>query len=79
MDRMCFSLMQCVFLFNFQEIFELIVLSFDKLSCPPGRCYSKAVLILESVARLRSCVMMLDLDCDSLITKMFELFQKHIR
>ncbi|XP_021776134.1 uncharacterized protein LOC110739961 isoform X1 [Chenopodium quinoa] len=60
-----------------KEIFELIVLSFDKLSCPPGRSYSKAILILESVARLRSCVMMLDLDCDSLITKMFQLFQKH--
>ncbi|KAL2936653.1 Sister chromatid cohesion protein PDS5-like protein B-B [Bienertia sinuspersici] len=61
-----------------KEIFELIVLSFDKLSSSPGRCYSKAVLILESVARLRSCVMMLDLDCHSLVTKMFELFQKHI-
>ncbi|CAO2813544.1 unnamed protein product [Amaranthus hypochondriacus] len=61
-----------------KEVFELIVLSFEKLSCPPGRCYTKAVMILESVARLRSCVMMLDLECDSLILKMFELFQKHI-
>lgn len=60
------------------QIFELIVSSFDNLSCSRGRCYSKAVLILQSVARLRSCVMMLDLDCDSLITKMFQLFQKHI-
>lgn len=61
-----------------KEIFELIVLSFEKLSCPPGRCYSKAILILESVARLRSCVVMLDLECDSLITKMFKLFLEHI-
>ncbi|KAL9238546.1 hypothetical protein vseg_012950 [Gypsophila vaccaria] len=61
-----------------REVFELIVSSFENLSCQPGRCYSKAVLILLSVAKLRSCVMLLDLDCDSLVTKMFELFQKNI-
>ncbi|XP_074312727.1 sister chromatid cohesion protein PDS5 homolog D-like [Silene latifolia] len=60
-----------------RDIFELIVSSFEYLSCEPGRCYSKAVVILQSVARLRSCVMMLDLDCDSLVVKMFELFQKN--
>ena len=62
-----------------QEIFELIVSSFDSLSTLHGPCYSKAVLILENVARLRSCVMMLDLDCDPLVTKMFELFLKNVR
>ncbi|KAH9612017.1 hypothetical protein KSS87_021512 [Heliosperma pusillum] len=61
-----------------REIFELIVSSFENLSCQFGRCYSKAVLILQSVAKLRACVMMLDLDCDPLITKMFELFQRNI-
>ncbi|KAH9619534.1 hypothetical protein KSS87_018648 [Heliosperma pusillum] len=60
-----------------REIFELIISSFEYLSCEPGRCYSKAVLILQSVARLRSCVMLLDLDCDSLVVKMFELFQRN--
>ncbi|KAK9666513.1 hypothetical protein RND81_14G190100 [Saponaria officinalis] len=61
-----------------KEFFELIVASFENLSCQPGRCYSKAVSILQSVARLRSCVILLDLDCDPLVTKMFELFQKNI-
>ncbi|KAJ8446572.1 hypothetical protein Cgig2_019725 [Carnegiea gigantea] len=61
-----------------KEIFELIVSSFDSLSTLHGPCYSKAVLILENVARLRSCVMMLDLECDPLVTKMFELFLKNI-
>ncbi|KAL9231968.1 hypothetical protein vseg_007124 [Gypsophila vaccaria] len=61
-----------------REFFELLVTSFENLSCQPGRCYSKAVLILQSVARLRSCVMLLDLDCDPLVTKLFEVFQKNI-
>ncbi|KAK9690495.1 hypothetical protein RND81_09G131900 [Saponaria officinalis] len=61
-----------------REIFELIVDAFENLSCQPGRCYSKAVVILHNIAKLRSCVVMLDLECDSLVTKMFELFLKNI-
>jgi sister-chromatid-cohesion protein PDS5 len=41
--------------------------------------FSSRVNILETVAKVRSCVVMLDLDCDDLITKMFEIFFTTIR
>ncbi|GMH14313.1 hypothetical protein Nepgr_016154 [Nepenthes gracilis] len=62
-----------------KEIFEIIVASFDKLSLVSGRCYNKAVSIIDNVAKIRSCVMMLDLECDALIIQMFEQFLKNIR
>ncbi|GAB4850593.1 hypothetical protein Ancab_029902 [Ancistrocladus abbreviatus] len=62
-----------------KEIFELVVASFDKLSLVSGRSYTKAVSIIDNVAKVRSCVMMLDLECDALIVEMFEQFQKNIR
>ncbi|GAB2269542.1 hypothetical protein Dimus_004461 [Dionaea muscipula] len=62
-----------------KEIFELIVASFDKLSLVSGRSYTKAVSIIDNVSKVKSCVMMLDLECDALIIRMFEQFQKNIR
>jgi hypothetical protein len=62
-----------------QEIFQLTVASFEKLSHESGHCYTKAVSILENVARVRSCLMMLDLELDELILDMFQYFLKFIR
>ncbi|XP_010275763.1 PREDICTED: neurofilament heavy polypeptide-like [Nelumbo nucifera] len=62
-----------------KEIFQLIVASFEKLFEMSGRSYSKRVSILETVAKVRSCVVMLDLECDSLILEMFQHFLKAIR
>ncbi|KAL8137067.1 hypothetical protein V2J09_003068 [Rumex salicifolius] len=62
-----------------KEIFELLVASFDKLSLPSGRSYSKALAIIDNMAKVRSCVMMLDLECSNLIIEMFEHFKKHLR
>ena len=62
-----------------QEIFRLVVSSFKDLSDMSSRSYSKRVSILDNVARVRSPVVMLDLECDSLIVEMFYNFLGSIR
>lgn len=62
-----------------QEVFQLTVVAFEKLSLVSGRCYTKAVSILDTVAKVRSCLLMLDLECDTLIIEMFQHFLKVIR
>nr|XP_011467025.1 PREDICTED: uncharacterized protein LOC101302469 isoform X2 [Fragaria vesca subsp. vesca] len=57
-----------------KEIFKLIVAAFENLSHLSGRSYKKAVSTLKVVAKVRSSVMMLDLDCYSLIAEMFQHF-----
>ena len=42
-------------------------------------CYStKEVSILDFVAKVRSCLVILDLECDALIVEMFQIFFKII-
>lgn len=62
-----------------QEVFQLIVSSFENLSDKSSRSYAKRTSILETVAKVRSCVVMLDLECDTLIIEMFRHFLKTIR
>ncbi|KAK9280152.1 hypothetical protein L1049_013839 [Liquidambar formosana] len=62
-----------------KDIFQLIVSSFEKLSDNSSRSYNKRTSILETVAKVRSCVVMLDLECDALILEMFQHFLKAIR
>ncbi|XP_042504521.1 dentin sialophosphoprotein-like [Macadamia integrifolia] len=62
-----------------KEIFQLIVGAFEKLFDTTSRSYSKRVSILETVAKVRSCVVMLDLECDALILEMFQHFLKAVR
>nr|XP_016504302.1 PREDICTED: neurofilament heavy polypeptide-like isoform X2 [Nicotiana tabacum] len=62
-----------------KDVFQLIVSSFENLHDQFSRSYNKRVLILETVAKVRSCVVMLDLECDKLITEMFQHFLKAIR
>jgi sister-chromatid-cohesion protein PDS5 len=57
-----------------KEIFQLIVGIFRGLDDVHSPSFSSRVNILETVAKVRSCVVMLDLDCDDLITEMFEIF-----
>ncbi|CAI0416505.1 unnamed protein product [Linum tenue] len=60
-------------------VLELIVSSFDNLDDTTNRAYSKTVVMLESMARVRACVLMLDLQCDALITDMFHKFFNTVR
>ncbi|XP_063935978.1 sister chromatid cohesion protein PDS5 homolog C isoform X2 [Daucus carota subsp. sativus] len=62
-----------------KEVFQLIVSSFVDLSDMSSRSYNKRASILETVAKVRSCVVMLDLECEELITEMFQHFLSSIR
>ncbi|XP_061365246.1 sister chromatid cohesion protein PDS5 homolog C-like [Gastrolobium bilobum] len=62
-----------------KEIFQLTVSSFENLHDKSSRSYAKRTSILETVAKVRSCVVMLDLECDALILEMFQHFLKAIR
>ncbi|KAJ6814311.1 sister chromatid cohesion protein PDS5-like protein A [Iris pallida] len=54
-----------------REIFHLIVGILSGLNDINSPSFGRRVVILEMLARYRSCVMMLDLECDDLIEEMF--------
>ncbi|KAL3650663.1 hypothetical protein CASFOL_007066 [Castilleja foliolosa] len=62
-----------------KDVFQLIVSSFENLSDTSSRSYEKRATILETVAKVRSCVIMLDLECDQMINEMFQHFLTAIR
>ncbi|CAI9759700.1 unnamed protein product [Fraxinus pennsylvanica] len=62
-----------------KDIFQLIVSSFEHLYDKSSRSYAKRAMILETVSKVRSCVIMLDLECDQMIIEMFQHFLKAIR
>ncbi|KAL0865992.1 hypothetical protein Bca101_045110 [Brassica carinata] len=63
-----------------KEIFRLTVEAFEKLAdSSSSRSYGKAESVLDTVSRLNSCLVMLDLECDDLILQMFRIFFKVIR
>jgi len=57
-----------------RDIFHLIVTTFHGLDNINSPSFGRRVTILETVAKIRSCVMMLDLECDDLILEMFHIF-----
>ena len=52
----------------------MIVFTFRGLSETSGPSFGRRVIILETLARYRSCVVMLDLDCDDLVSELFRTF-----
>lgn len=57
-----------------KDIFRLIVSTFSGLSDTSGPSFGRRVVILETLAKYRSCVVMLDLECDDLVNEMFSTF-----
>ncbi|XP_010441422.1 PREDICTED: sister chromatid cohesion protein PDS5 homolog A isoform X6 [Camelina sativa] len=57
-----------------KDIFQLIVSAFTGLNDVSGPSFGRRVVILETVAKYRSCVMMLDLECDDLVKEVFTTF-----
>ncbi|CAA7026050.1 unnamed protein product [Microthlaspi erraticum] len=57
-----------------KEIFQETVEAFGKLADASSRSYKKALAVLDTVARVRSSLVMLDLECDDLILEMFQQF-----
>ena len=61
-----------------KEIFQLTIAAFENLSHLSNRYYTKAVSILTIVAKVKSYLVMLDLECDALVVEMFQTFFKII-
>ncbi|XP_062088082.1 sister chromatid cohesion protein PDS5 homolog A [Humulus lupulus] len=57
-----------------KDIFQLIVGTFGGLRDTNGPSFGRRVVILETLAKYRSCVVMLDLECDDLVNEMFSTF-----
>ncbi|KAL1537227.1 sister chromatid cohesion protein PDS5 B-like isoform X1 [Salvia divinorum] len=57
-----------------KDIFQLTVSTFSYLSDINSPSFGRILVILETLARYRSCVVMLDLECDDLIRDMFSTF-----
>uniref|UniRef100_A0A7N2L527 Uncharacterized protein n=1 Tax=Quercus lobata TaxID=97700 RepID=A0A7N2L527_QUELO len=62
-----------------KEIFQLILAAFEKMSHVSTRSYKKVVSILDTIAKVKLCLVMLDLECDALVVEMFQSFLKIIR
>ncbi|XP_010530075.1 PREDICTED: sister chromatid cohesion protein PDS5 homolog A-like [Tarenaya hassleriana] len=54
-----------------KDIFQLIVSTFGGLNDNGSPSLRRRVVILETVAKYRSCVVMLDLECNDLVTELF--------
>ncbi|CAO2042879.1 unnamed protein product [Urochloa humidicola] len=61
-----------------KDVFKRIVETFAELDDMDSPSYQRRVSILDSVARVRCCVLMLDLDLDHLILDMFRHFFKAV-
>ena len=62
-----------------KEIFQLIVAAFENMSHVSLRSYKKVTSILDTIAKVKLCLVMLDLECDALVVEMFQSFLKMIR
>lgn len=61
------------------EVFQLIESVFEDLSNTATRSYIKRITILETMAKVRYCIAMLDLDVDEMIIEMFKHFFRSAR
>ncbi|KAL5722287.1 hypothetical protein ACHQM5_005825 [Ranunculus cassubicifolius] len=62
-----------------REIFTLLISMFMELSDTKSPYFTRRVKILETIARLKCCVIMMGLGCDDLVLEMFNIFFSVIR
>lgn len=62
-----------------QDIFKLIASMFEELADTESPYFSKRVKILETVARCKCWVVMLDSECSDLILEMFNVLFSIVR
>ena len=62
-----------------KEIFQLILVAFENMSHMSTCFYKKVVSILDTIAKVKLYLVMLDLECDTLVVEMFQSFLKIIR
>jgi len=61
-----------------KDVFSLIVDAFKHLDDIESPFFGRRTSILDTVAKVRSCVVMLDLECDDLINDMFHHFLRTV-
>ncbi|XP_066332031.1 sister chromatid cohesion protein PDS5 homolog C-like isoform X2 [Miscanthus floridulus] len=61
-----------------KDVFSLIVGAFEHLDDIESPFFGRRTSILDTVAKVRSCVVMLDLECDDLINDMFHHFLRTV-
>ncbi|PWZ24790.1 Sister chromatid cohesion protein PDS5 B-B [Zea mays] len=61
-----------------KDVFSLIVEAFKHLDDIESPFFGRRTSILDTVAKVRSCVVMLDLECDDLINDMFHHFLRTV-
>lgn len=62
-----------------QDIFRFILNIFEELNDTDSPFFSKRAKLLETVAKLRFCLVMLDIGCEDLVLAMFESFFSVVR
>nr|XP_023876103.1 sister chromatid cohesion protein pds5-like [Quercus suber] len=62
-----------------KEIFQLIVAACENMFQVSTCSDKKVTSILDTIAKVKLCLAMLDLECDALIVEMFQSFLKMIR
>ncbi|OMO93987.1 Armadillo-like helical [Corchorus capsularis] len=62
-----------------RDIFKLLLGMFMELADTTSTFFSKRVKVLETVARCKCCVIMLDIGCGDLILEMFNIFFSVVR
>lgn len=65
--------------FRFQDVFKLLVSVFAELGDTANSLFSKRAKIVEIVAKLKCCVIMLDIDCNDVVLDMFNTFFSVVR
>ncbi|XP_028067959.1 sister chromatid cohesion protein PDS5 homolog A isoform X5 [Camellia sinensis] len=63
----------------FKDIFELFVSLFAELADNTSAYFSRRLKVLETVSKLKFCVLMLDTGCEDLVLKMFNTFFTVVR
>ncbi|KAJ4965300.1 hypothetical protein NE237_017149 [Protea cynaroides] len=62
-----------------RDVFKLFISMFAELSETESPYFTRRVRILETVAALKCCVLMLDIGCDDLVLEMFKVFFSVVR
>ncbi|XP_012567744.1 sister chromatid cohesion protein PDS5 homolog B isoform X3 [Cicer arietinum] len=64
---------------HLRDVFKLIIGLFADLADTSSPLFSKRVKVLDTMAQLRCCVLMLEVDCIDLVLEMFNVFFSVVR
>lgn len=64
---------------HLRDVFKLIIGLFADLADTENSLFSKRVKVLDTVAQLKCCLLMLEIDCIDLVLEMFNVFFSAVR